>query len=412
MPSFIFRAYDAKGSLVSGTLAADTRDAALDTLARRGVFPLEIGVGEAAQEVTLPWWQREVFTPRGGALSHADLAVFARELATLVKAELPIDEALRIVALQPSVNARTRGVVRNVLTQVMEGKSLSEAMALVRPSFPEHVWRTIAAGEAGSTLAQSLDELARYLERGNEVRSKLATALLYPAILLLAAGAALAVVMGVLLPTIAPLFKDAGKEPPAVLGLLLDAQAFIAAHWPLLLSAALSLMLLAIAAWRNAAARLAIDRATLRLPLARALITARDTARFARTLATLLRSGVPMLDALRSSGEVVGNRAFGEAVRTVASQVREGGTLSDPLARSGRFSELALRLVTAGERTGQLDPMLMRVAEIYEDSLQRQLMRLTSLVTPILTVVIGFVVGALILSVMGAIVGLNELAVR
>jgi general secretion pathway protein F len=412
MPSFSYRAYDAKGALVNGVLSAESRDAALEALARRGVYPLDLGVGEVAPADETPWWQREVFSLSSGQLPPAELTIFTRELATLIKAELPTDEALRIVALQPTVGSRTRAAARAALGRVMEGKSLSEALALAGPAFPEIYWRTVAAGEASATLGTALEDLARYLERGGEIRAKLVSALIYPAILLAAAAVAVGVVMAVLLPTIAPLFKDAGKDPPAMIRLLLDTQSWLAANWVQAMAVLAAYLVGLLLILRNGAVRLSVDRAALRLPIAGTLIGARETARFTRTLATLMRSGVPMLEAMRVAGGVLGNRAFASAVREAADEVKEGSTLSAPLLKSGVFSELAMRLVSVGERTGQLETMLMRTAEIYEDSLQRQLLRLTGLVTPVLTIVIGVVVGGLILSVMGAIVSVNELAIR
>ena len=163
---------------------------------------------------------------------------------------------------------------------------------------------------------------------------------------------------------------------------------------------------------KNAAVRLWLDRLTLRLPLLGRLTANRETARFARTLATMTRNGVPMLEGVRIAGSVLSNRAFSAAVSKAGDALKEGGTLSQPLDASGLFSELSLRLIGVGEQTGQLEQMLIRVASIYEATVQRQMARFVTLLTPTLTLLIGGLVGSLIISVMGAILSVNDLALQ
>jgi general secretion pathway protein F len=257
-----------------------------------------------------------------------------------------------------------------------------------------------------------LEDISTFLERSNEVRSHVTSALIYPAVLLMAAMAALGVVLTVLLPTVMPLFKEAGKEPPPTLAFLVNAQSAVADHWLLVLALLAALGLALSFAWRSPALRLTIDRAILRLPVIGGLVAARETARFSRTLSTLSHNGVPMLDAVRISGSVLQNKAFNLAAVAAGESLKEGGSLSQPLAKSGLFSELALRLIAVGEQTAQLDAMLMRVAQIFETTLQRQLARMMTLLTPILTLLIGGLVGGLIITVMTAIMSLNDIVVQ
>jgi general secretion pathway protein F len=216
----------------------------------------------------------------------------------------------------------------------------------------------------------------------------------------------------VLLPAIVPIFKDAGLRPPVIVRLLLDLQEMIARDGILLLSAASALFAGGLLAARNEWLREVRDRTILQLPTVGGLVSGAATARFARTLATLLRSGVPMLQALRIVGSVTGNHAFAAAIAKTADEIKEGGTLPGSLTKFNLFSELSLRLIAAGEQTGQLETMLLRIATVYEAQLQRRIDRLTSLLVPALTLAIGIVVGGLILSVMSAIVSVNELAFR
>ncbi|HXE68448.1 MAG TPA: type II secretion system F family protein [Hyphomicrobiaceae bacterium] len=409
MPRYSYKAYDAKGGRLVGEIESETREAALEALVRQGRYALELVEGGGSAP-SLPWWQQEVFSSR--RLSQQNITLFTRELATLVKAELPIDEALRIVVLQPLISARTRQTVAAVLANVLDGASLSEALGAQKGAFPEYYWRIVHAGEASGTLGPALEDLAHLLDRSTEFRTRIVSALVYPATLLFAAGAALTIVMTILIPTIAPMFKEAGKEPPALIGSLIALQDFLSEHWlATLLLGALGVAAL-IALFRQDAWRLMRDRAVLRLPLISGLVENGQTAVFARTLGTMIKSGVPMLRALAVAGDALRNRAMSGAVHACATEMREGGGLVGALGKSGLFPELALRLISVGERSGQLDTMLGRVADIYEAALQRQLDRVTSLLTPILTILIGVVVGGLILSVIGAIVSVNELALQ
>ena len=408
MPLFRYRAYDTKGTLAEGQIETRSRELALQQLHQKGFHPLD--VAEDRPRRSERWWDREVFG--SGALPVAGLALLTRELATLIKAEIPLDDALRIVSLQPLIPARIRRVTKAVHEAVRGGESLSGALAARGSEFPEYYWRLVQAGESSSTLGDVLEDISTFLERSNEVRSQVTSALIYPAVLLVAAMAALGVILTMLLPTVMPLFKDAGKAPPPFLQFLVSAQAMIADNWLLVLALLAGICLGLSLAWRSPALRLSIDRAILRLPMIGGLVEARETARFSRTLSTLTRNGVGMLDAVRIAGSVLQNKAFTLAAVAAGESLKEGGSLSQPLAKSGLFSELALRLMVVGEQTAQLEPMLMRVAQIFEAMLQRQLTRMMTLLTPLLTLIIGGLVGGLIISVMTAIMGLNDIVTK
>lgn len=407
MPRYTYQAYDRHGALNAGVIEAQSRKTALDALHRQGQYPLQID--ESAASAVAPWWRRELFA--GSELPLADLGNFTREMATLIKADLPLDEVLRIVSLQPLVSNRMRGIATLVFNRVREGMSLSGALAEDR-RFPEYYWRLVLAGEASGSLGNVLDELCLLLDRSIEVRRQITSALLYPLTLLIAAGATVVVIVTVLLPTIVPMFKDAGAQLPASVQFMVDVRDLLENHSiaMLLLLAMLSTGVVAVG--RDQRLKRYRDGMLLRLPVLGSLVRDRETGRFARTLSTLMHSGVPMLDAVRITASVLQNRAFAEAVVEAGDSIKEGRALSAPLIKSGLFTELAVRLIGVGEQTGQLSTMLMQVAKIYEATLERQLTRLMSLVTPILTLLIGGLVGGLILSVMNAILSVNDLAFK
>ncbi len=408
MPRFTYRAYAESGAMVTGEILTENRDSALAILHRRGEHAIE--VREGGRRPDLPWWQRDLLGDR--PLPYLGLALFTRELATLVKADIAIDEALRIVAMQPLIGARTRTMAESVLAAVVEGRSLSEALAAGNGAFPDYYCRIVETGEASGQLGAVLDDLAAFLDKSGDARSKLGSALLYPAILLLAAALTLGVIMGLLIPAMLPLFEEAKAEPPAIIAFLAAAGGWMTHWWPVMAGTVVASTVGLFALGTRPAFRLWRDRVALRLPLIGSLISRRDTARFARTLATLTRNGVPLLAAVETAAGALGNSALSSAVLEARDVLKSGGTLTAPLRQSGLFSELALRLISAGEQTGQLETMLGRVADIFDQSLEQQMQRVTTLLTPILTLVIGLVVGGLVISVMGALAGINELALR
>ncbi len=408
MPRYSYRAYGATGRLEIGEVSAGSRAGALEALAARRFVPVEIDERAPGREEK--WWQREVMG--GGRLSTPHLAMFTRELASLVKAELPIDEALRIAAAQPALPARVKRIDEALLVAVREGRSFSDALAAEKGAFPEFYWRLVKAGEAGGSLAAVLEDLAQLLDRTAEARAQTGTALVYPAVLVVAAIVAAGVITGLLLPAIMPIFEDAGATPPAFLRALAAAHDGFASWWPVLAGLAALLAAGFLAARSNSETRAAIDRAVLHLPAVGRFVRERETARFARTFAVLVRNGVPALDAVTIAAGAARNRAYRASLAAAADEMRQGASLSQPLMRSGLYPDLFLRLAVIGEETGHLDVMHLRAAEIYEASQARQLKRITTLITPVLTLLIGLVVGGLVLSVMGAILSVDELVLK
>ncbi len=408
MASFQYRAYDAGGRLVSGQLESATREAALDALRRQGALPVEIAATDATESRS----RYGLSLLRRGTLPDATLALVTRELATLLDADLPLDDALRLIALQPSLDARARRSVDGVLQRVLAGTSLSEALASEAHAFPEVFARLVAAGEQSGGLARPLAALASDLERRVALRTTLRDALIYPLVLLAAAVVALSVVVGVLVPAIAPLFDEAGVAAPPVIAVLRDLQTLVATRWPLLVAAVVALVLLLALAGERAGIRRGVDALILRLPIAGPLVQRRETARLAATLATLLGNGVAMLDAMRIAGTAQTNHVYRAATAGMTERLASGSMLSGEIAASGLYAELAQRMIAIGERTGDLPGMLARLARIEEAALQRGLERIAGLVAPLLTITIGLFVGAIILSVMDAVLGLNELALR
>ena len=406
MPSFTYQAYGGRGEFAQGRIDAASSAAASEMLWAQGLTPFHLQAADAAAE---RWWQREVFG--GTRTSPAQLASFTRDFATLNSAEIPLDDALRILVAQaPSRAMRT--VVTALLTDVLDGSPLSDAMHKHPQVFATDYVSAVRSGEVGGTLAQVFEEMADLLERRLEIRNRIRSALVYPAILVAFAIVTVGLIVAVLVPGIAPIFAEGGRTMPVFIGFVLAVQA----HWTEIAASALVAVIAAtgalVIALRRPPVRLALDALKLRPPLFGAFILERETARFARSLGTLLRAGVPLLQASTSARAVIGNRHIGAGVDRALEAVREGSSLHRALEGHAALPAVALRMISVGEEAGKLDRMLLRMAAMFEQQTQRTLDRFMTILTPTLTLTIAFLVGGLVLSVMNAILSINELVSR
>jgi general secretion pathway protein F len=406
MPRFRYKAFDELGALVEGDIEATGAEAARAALFDRKLFPFATSAAGATAEL---WWQRDITF--GSGLSRDELALFTREFATLLSAELPLDLVLSTLAGQVS-SRRQRKLADALREKVVGGSSLSDAFAAQGGAFPNYFISIVRAGEAGGSLRAAMDQLAQFQERSLEVLSRVRSALVYPAILLLMAVGAVGLILTVLVPTLRPLFKDQGVAPPLFLQVLINLQSFVSTQWVACLIALAVMVLGAVFAIRSEGIRAWLDAMLLRLPIAGDLAAKSQTARLARTLSTLLKNGVPMLAALTIGQTVVSNRVFAAALRGMIDEVNQGEPLKQAMANADVFPSVAVRLVSVGEDSGRLDELLLRVAEMFEAQVQRKIDRLMSLLTPLLTLGIGLLVGALMMSVMNAILSINDLATK
>jgi general secretion pathway protein F len=409
MQRFAYKVYDNSGRLLDGEVTATDRVGALVWLRNRNLTPIEIREG-SHDEIT-KWWNREVLNAR--KLPRQELALLIREFSTLLAADIPIDQALNIVAIQPMLSQRVRRLVRDIHKRVIEGDPLSQALAAQGSKFPDYVHRLVRAGETSGALSETLEDLAKFLEASSEARSRIYSAFLYPAVLLIATGISIAVIMTILIPTIAPLLRDAGAELPVVLSALEHAHAFLSMHGGLLGLVLGVIVLMSVIAYKNSLrAKRILSGLVLKFPLVGNVVQQNEIARFSRTLGILCRNDVPLLDALATARCTMSNLVLRDVLTAVETEVRQGKTLDAALTATGSIPELALRLVRIGEQTSQLPRMLARVADIYQSAVERRLDRFATLISPILTIVIGVGIGGLVISIMTALVGLNDLALR
>ncbi|HBB79467.1 MAG TPA: type II secretion system protein GspF, partial [Pseudomonas sp.] len=331
-----------------------------------------------------------------------------RQLATLVQAALPIEEALRAAAAQ-SGSQKIKSMLLAVRGRVMEGHSLAASLREYPSAFPELYRATVAAGEHAGHLGLVLDQLADYTDQRQQSRQKIQLALLYPVILLVASLAIVVLLLGYVVPDVVKVFVNTGQELPALTtGLIAVSE--VVQRWGWLIT--LGIVALAIGmrqALRDPNIKLRWHSFILRLPLVGRLVRATNTARFASTLAILTRSGVPLVDALGIAAAVIGNLRIRERVVEAAQRVREGGSLTRALEATGEFPPMMLHMIAAGEKSGELDQMLARTARNQENDLAAQISLLVGLFEPFMLVFMGAVVLVIVLAILLPILSLNQL---
>jgi len=402
MAAFEYLALDPRGREQKGLIEADSPRQARQLLREKQWAPLEVKQAKSKEDVS-----------RGGlsfgrGLSARDLALVTRQLATLVQAALPIEEALRAAAAQ-STSAKIKSMLLAVRARVMEGHSLAAALREYPSAFPELYRATVAAGEHAGHLGLVLDQLADYTDQRQQSRQKIQLALLYPVILMVASLAIVVLLLGYVVPDVVKVFVNTGQELPALTRGLI-ATSDVVKNWGWLIVLGLIAAFLAMrAALRDPALRLRWHAFILRIPLIGRLSRATNTARFASTLAILTRSGVPLVEALSIAAAVIANLRIRERVVEAAQKVREGSSLTRALDATGEFPPMMLHMIASGEKSGELDQMLARTARNQENDLAAQVSLLVGLFEPFMLVFMGAVVLVIVLAILMPILSLNQL---
>jgi general secretion pathway protein F len=402
MPAFEFTALDASGRQHKGVLEGDSPRQVRQQLRERQWTPLSV------QEVAA----REAKAARGFSLRRGvaagDLALMTRQLATLVRSGLPLEESVRAVS-QQTEKARLKSMLLGVRARVMEGHTLAAGLAEFPHVFPELYRATVGAGEQSGHLDVVLERLADYTESRQQLGQKIQLALFYPAMLTLLAISVVVLLLTYVVPQVVQVFENIGQELPLLTRGLIAVSDFMRDYGLALL------VLLGIAggvlAWllRKPGPRRQWHRLLLRTPLVARLVRGLNTARFARTFSILLASGVPVLDALRIGAEVIGNMPMREAVEEAARKVREGASIYSALEKSRYFPPLTLHLIASGEASGNLEDMLERAATSQEREIEVLVATLLGLFEPLLIVLMGGLVLIIVLAILLPIFDLNQL---
>lgn len=403
MSAFEYTAVDPAGRERKGVLEGDTARQVRQMLRDQSLLP--VSVNEVAQ--TEDRRRKAQFTVRRGA-SAADLSLLTRQIATLVRSGLPLEEALFAVSEQTE-KPRIRNIVMGVRAKVMEGHTLADGLADFPAVFPELYRATVAAGEQSGHLDTVLERLADYTESREQLRSRTLTAMLYPVLLFVVCIAIVAMLLTFVVPKIVKQFENSKAELPILTQGLIAISDFLR-DWGLLLLGTIIIGVILFTRWLRApAARRRFDSFLLRVPLVGKVVRGSNTARFARTFSTLTSSAVPVLEAMRISGEVVTNLPMRDAVQEAAARVREGAPIGKSLGAPKIFPPMMIHLISSGETSGDLETMLDRAATNQEREMDSILGATVGLLGPLMILVMGGLVLLIVLAMLLPIFQLNQL---
>ncbi len=406
MAQFSYKALNGTGAVVKGVFEAPSKDVLLKQLRSQGLYPLNAaeraasdGLGNFVQR----FWPHRTFAPRA-------LAMAVQELAMLLKAGLDLDRALAVLTGLSDIG-RLRAPMERVRDRVRKGASFAEALG-ADSSFPKFAVSMVRAGEFGGTLGDSLQRLADYLTRSLAVREAIASALVYPALLLLTAGASVTLILVFVLPEFQSLFADAGKSLPLPTRIVMDVGDLVRSYGLAMAAAAAVFAVWFRQSLSRPDFRYRIDQLSMRAPVLGPLLVSIEVERLMRTFGMLLASGIPVPSALTLSKDVLSNTVLARALNEAAVSLREGERLAQRLAQTGIFPAMTIDLIQIGEESGKLDEMLLHQADLDEVRIRHKVDRLLAMLVPLLTIVLGLVVAGLIASLLVAILGVNDLALQ
>jgi len=400
---FAYRAVTDTGSRTSGTLRSQDRREALAQIVSRGMHPLLV---EAVADDGLA--KRSWRSPFRRVKTQ-ELAVFARQLAALLKAGLPVVQALSTLREQ-SQSKVLKAVLEDIEdTLHQEGGTLADVMGKHPKVFSAVFQGLIRAGEEGGNLVEVLSNLAKYLGNSAKLRRQVVAAFVYPVFIMLMGITAVFFLMTFVIPRFQELFLSFGQELPWPTRMLLAVSGFLGRWWYLVLAGFGAAVLLLVGMFRRPAVRLRTDRAVLRLPVFGQLLLKMEIARICRTLGTLLESGVEILESIRVTGQAVANRFVGQTFPELLKAVAGGEPLAAAIEKPGIFPPMLVNLVRTGEETGELPAMLSELADIYEDETERAVGGAVKLVEPLLIVIIGGAVAAIVAAIMLPVFEINTM---
>ncbi len=392
---YSYTATTLEGAIVEGVVEASDERNAVEKIRNAGVIPLKVSLPREGL--------RKTFAMRS---SRGDLLTFTTELSALLGAGLPIDRSLNILS-EITEGKQMKEVINSVLKGIREGSSFSEALQRHPAVFPRLYVSMIRAGETGGVLDIVLDKLSEFLESAKELKDSIVSAMVYPLILTVTGGMSIVILLTFVIPRFSAIFKEIGGSLPLSTQIILTVSQVLRSWWWVLFPvAAVVLVFLRIYAGTDQGA-LRWDE--LKLRLLGDVVRKLETARFCRTLGTLLKSGVPFLQALGNAKDVIGNRIMAGSVESVTKNVREGRGMAGPLMEAGVFPQLALSMIKVGEETGQLDSMLLKVAATYEKALRDAVKRFMSLLEPAIILGMGIIIAFIVVSMLMAVFSILEL---
>jgi len=405
MATYEYKAVKANGDVVEGDMEAPDEATVVLRLQAEGLIPVRTTPARKGLKLELS------FGARGGRkIGAKQITLLTRELASLLEAGLTLDRSLQIL-LELTDDPPMSQLLSNLQEKMRGGKTFSVALEEHRTLFSKLYVNMVRAGEASGALQAVMARLADYLERSEELRESVKSALIYPTILVTVAGLSVALLLVFVVPQFAQMFADMGQTLRLATRIVIGSGDLVRGYWWLLALLGFGAYLWIRARLARPEVRYAWDRRLLRLPLFGDLLTKVETARFSRTLATLVENGVSLLGALNLVKDVISNRIIAEAIELAADKLRHGSGLAEPLMEQGVFPKLALQMMKVGEESGQMEAMLSKVADMYDKEVRSTVQRMLALLEPLLIVGLGIVVAGIIMSILVAIMSINELAI-
>jgi general secretion pathway protein F len=384
-----------QGSVVEGVIEATDQKSAIDRLKNTGYIPLTVTSPKVGIQKRLA-----LRSSKGTTL------IFTTELSALLSAGLPLDRSLNILS-EISETGEMKDIIQSVLKSIREGSTFSDALQKHPKVFPKLYVNMIRAGEAGGVLDVVLDKLNEFLESSKALREHISSVMIYPAILMITSGVSIIILLTYVLPKFSTIFAELGGALPLPTQILLAVSNALKSYWWIALLAVSICWMIFKNYVRSDAGRYQWD--SFKLKIMKDIIQKLETARFCRTLGTLLKSGVPLLQALNNAKDIISNRVIASAIDAVSAGAKEGKGIAAPLAGTKVFPQLALSMIKVGEETGQLDTMLIKVASTYEKSLNVAIKRFVTLLEPMMILTMGLIIGFIVVAMLMAIFSISDL---
>jgi len=411
MPQYSYKAIDSNGKERRGNVNASSSEEANSQLSDMGLMPTEVVERKAKGK------RGKANSKRGekkksslfGRISNEELTLFTRQLATLLRSGVPLLRALDVMERQEK-NAKLARIIHELAENVRSGNSFSDGLTQYPKYFDKLYVNMVRAGEAGGVLETVLDRLAGFMEKSLRLKKRVKSAMIYPSVVVFVAIVIVVLLMVVVVPKFEQIFEEMlrGAALPAVTQIVVGSSRFIQENiWlviGLVFAAVITLKLLA----KTPAGKRAVDLFVYKLPKIGDLLAKANIARFTRTFGTLLSSGVPILDALVITREIVSNQYFADAIGRIHDQVRDGESVADPMANEKVFPSIVTSMVEVGEETGELDEMLTRVADNYDEDVDNAVNGITSIIEPVMIVFLAVVVGFIVIALFMPIIKIIE----
>jgi len=404
MATFQYKAATPDGKVVNGTLTGNSRDSIVAQIQAAGRIPIRV---DEAAEPAAGRTRRRV---PGRRVRAEDISDTTRELSILLRAGVPLDRALQVL-ISLHVDSPLGTLLEDIRARVKQGSTLADAVAEQGPVFSPFYISLLRAGEAGGALEMILERLAEHLERSKEIRDTLVSAMIYPAVLVVVALGAIFVLLGYVVPQFTEMFEGVDQVLPLSTRITISVGEVVQKYGLLVLLALAAIAWLVRLRLRRPASQYALHTWLLRLPMVGQVIVKMEVARFARTLSILMHNGVPLLKALAIVKDTVGNRVMADGLERVANSLKDGQSFAQPLAEDARFPPLAVQMIRVGEESGGLEEILLQVAQTYDRDTQVTIKRTLALLEPALILVLGVIIAAVIISILAAIMSINELVI-